>query len=78
MNARPDPAQITLAQGLPPGTARARLSMPATARTASGTEALPVHQARQLTRGGSLARIELDGQIYALRITRAGKLILTK
>ncbi|MES2550906.1 MAG: hemin uptake protein HemP, partial [Pseudomonadota bacterium] len=31
-----------------------------------------------LTEGGSLARIVLDGQVYSLRITRAGKLILTK
>ncbi|HMS96075.1 MAG: hemin uptake protein HemP [Tabrizicola sp.] len=42
------------------------------------TDATPVHDARALTEGGSLARIHLDGQIYCLRITRAGKLILTK
>ncbi|MEX0301420.1 MAG: hemin uptake protein HemP, partial [Leisingera sp.] len=30
------------------------------------------------TRGGVQARILLNGQIYSLRITRAGKLILTK
>lgn len=41
-------------------------------------EALPSHAARDLTAGGSQAQIELDGQIYTLRITRAGKLILTK
>ncbi|MBY0351863.1 hemin uptake protein HemP [Tabrizicola sp.] len=41
-------------------------------------DATPVHDARVLTEGGSLARIVLDGQVYALRITRAGKLILTK
>lgn len=40
--------------------------------------ALPLHDARVLTRGGVQARITLDGQVYALRITRAGKLILTK
>lgn len=40
--------------------------------------ATPVHDARKLTSGGSLAQIVLDGQVYALRITRAGKLILTK
>lgn len=39
---------------------------------------IPLHRAQDLTRGGALAQIELDGQIYALRITRAGKLILTK
>ncbi|HEY9019226.1 MAG: hemin uptake protein HemP [Paracoccaceae bacterium] len=41
-------------------------------------EPLPSHSARTLTEGGTQARIELDGQIYTLRITRAGKLILTK
>ncbi|MFT3687537.1 hemin uptake protein HemP [Paenirhodobacter sp.] len=39
---------------------------------------LPAHDARALTEGGSLAHIALDGQIYTLRITKAGKLILTK
>lgn len=39
---------------------------------------LPSHDARLLTRGGTQARITLDGQVYTLRITRAGKLILTK
>lgn len=41
-------------------------------------EAAPLHDARVLTGGGVQARIALDGQVYALRITRAGKLILTK
>ncbi|MCU0801879.1 MAG: hemin uptake protein HemP [Rhodobacteraceae bacterium] len=40
--------------------------------------AIPVHDAIALTAGGAQARIVLNGQIYALRITRAGKLILTK
>jgi hemin uptake protein HemP len=39
---------------------------------------LPVHDARQLTGPTGQAQIVLDGQVYALRITRAGKLILTK
>lgn len=39
---------------------------------------LPTYDARELTRLGGLAHIVLDGQIYTLRITRAGKLILTK
>ena len=39
---------------------------------------LPIHDATDLTRGGDLANITLNGQIYTLRITRAGKLILTK
>jgi len=36
------------------------------------------HDARVLTGGGQTATIVLDGQRYILRITRAGKLILTK
>ena len=39
---------------------------------------VPRHVARQLTADGNLAEIELDGQVYTLRITKAGKLILTK
>ncbi|MBE3640581.1 hemin uptake protein HemP [Mangrovicoccus algicola] len=39
---------------------------------------LPRFDARDLIRDGTTALIELDGQIYTLRITRAGKLILTK
>ncbi|MGB0498229.1 MAG: hemin uptake protein HemP [Rubricella sp.] len=39
---------------------------------------LPLHDARDLTGENGLAFIELDGQVYTLRITRAGKLILTK
>ena len=38
----------------------------------------PLHDARALTAGGPQARILLDGQVYTLRITRQGKLILTK
>lgn len=39
---------------------------------------IPQHDANDLTRGGNQALIVLDEQIYQLRITRAGKLILTK
>ncbi|MFT4792633.1 MAG: hemin uptake protein HemP [Paracoccaceae bacterium] len=42
------------------------------------TPAVPVHDARKLLRGGTEARITLDAAIYTLRITRQGKLILTK
>jgi hemin uptake protein HemP len=42
------------------------------------TLAAPVHDARDLTGPTGQARIVLDGQAYTLRITRAGKLILTK
>jgi hemin uptake protein HemP len=38
----------------------------------------PAHDARRLVGGNNCARIVLDGQVYTLRITRAGKLILTK
>lgn len=41
-------------------------------------QSLPVHDAEALTKGGAQARIVLHGQVYSLRITRAGKLILTK
>ncbi|MBK5922658.1 hemin uptake protein HemP [Rhodovulum sulfidophilum] len=36
------------------------------------------HDARILTGGGNTAVIVLDGVAYTLRITRSGKLILTK
>ncbi|MBL4812871.1 MAG: hemin uptake protein HemP [Rhodobacteraceae bacterium] len=39
---------------------------------------LPAHDARVLTGDSGRANINLDGQEYILRITRAGKLILTK
>lgn len=38
----------------------------------------PLHDARWLTGGGPAAEIALDGKTYTLRITRQGKLILTK
>ena len=39
---------------------------------------IPCHDATLLTAGGALAQIALGGQVYTLRITRHGKLILTK
>lgn len=42
------------------------------------TDLVPVHHAITLTEGGKEARIILNGMIYSLRITRQGKLILTK
>jgi hemin uptake protein HemP len=36
------------------------------------------HDARILTAGNSVAQIVLDEYVYTLRITKAGKLILTK
>ena len=41
-------------------------------------ETLPTYSARDLTEGGDMAQIVLDDQTYTLRVTRAGKLILTK
>lgn len=44
----------------------------------AGADPIPSHQALQLTLGGAQAHIILAEQVYTLRITRAGKLILTK
>ncbi len=41
----------------------------------SGT---PVYGAEELTAGGNQAQIRLSEAVYTLRITRQGKLILTK
>lgn len=38
----------------------------------------PLYDVRALITEGGLAKLMLDGQTYVLRITRAGKLILTK
>lgn len=40
--------------------------------------ASPQYDARDLTNSEGVAHIKLDGQLYTLRITRQGKLILTK
>jgi hemin uptake protein HemP len=47
-------------------------------RPAAGSGQPTTHDARDLMRDGTTARIRLDDQTYTLRITRAGKLILTK
>ena len=52
-----------------------KLSAP---QPAHDTPELPTYDARNLVGNGVQARIILDGQTYFLRITRAGKLILTK
>jgi hemin uptake protein HemP len=46
--------------------------------TALPQDDCPVHDALTLTGGGLTARIVLRGEVYTLRITRLGKLILTK
>lgn len=54
------------------------MSTPHPLQTAPTPEFHPAHDARDLTNGGKQANIQLDDKIYTLRITRAGKLILTK
>lgn len=44
----------------------------------SPAQTIATHDARFLTAGQTMAQIMLDGQVYTLRITKAGKLILTK
>ncbi len=51
---------------------------PVTDQSPAVPQIVPVHDTTVLTQGGSLAQIVLHGQCYWLRITRAGKLILTK
>ncbi len=46
--------------------------------TAAAQGVTPVYDAHDLITDGVKAEIVLDGQTYILRITRAGKLILTK
>lgn len=38
----------------------------------------PVHSAEDLLNGNRVAYISLEDQVYTLRLTRAGKLLLTK
>ncbi|MFC6759419.1 hemin uptake protein HemP [Sulfitobacter porphyrae] len=47
-------------------------------RAQDNPEDTAVYDARDLIVNGQKANIVLDGQTYTLRITRAGKLILTK
>ncbi len=44
----------------------------------AATQNLPTYNADILTQDGDQAHIVLRDQVYTLRITRAGKLILTK
>ncbi|SNR87259.1 hemin uptake protein HemP [Puniceibacterium sediminis] len=45
---------------------------------AGESEDVVCYDARDLIQNGVQAHLTLDGQFYTLRITRAGKLILTK
>ncbi|HBS49805.1 MAG TPA: hemin uptake protein HemP [Rhodobacteraceae bacterium] len=47
-------------------------------RSVDRTDDTASYDARDLIVNGTKAEIVLDGQTYTLRITRAGKLILTK
>lgn len=49
-----------------------------TPTAAKPTQFIDTYDARDLVKDGIQACIDLDGQTYYLRITRAGKLILTK
>jgi hemin uptake protein HemP len=49
-----------------------------TSPTPDDTSAAPIHDARLLLAGHATAQIVLDGHVYTLRLTKAGKLILTK
>ncbi len=51
-------------------------NLPTTLATPS--QQLPTYDAKDLTQDRGQAHIVLNDQIYTLRITRAGKLILTK
>ncbi|WP_187430788.1 hypothetical protein ROLI_020090 [Roseobacter fucihabitans] len=53
-------------------------SPPRTTTVQPKSEELPAYDVRHIVQGGDQARLILDGQTYLLRITRAGKLILTK
>lgn len=54
------------------------MNVQTTQQRQGSTNSVPKHVAQVLTEGGDLAQIVLNEQIYTLRITRAGKLILTK
>ena len=45
---------------------------------AEAVSLIPEHDAQSLTKNGQLAKITLEDKCYYLRITRQGKLILTK
>ncbi|WP_118134097.1 hemin uptake protein HemP [Oceanicella sp. SM1341] len=59
-------------------SADARASAEAQAAALQLLDTAPRHEVRELTAGGTEAVIMLDGKSYLLRITRQGKLILTK
>ncbi len=62
---------------LPNATDRRGIKTAPTKKTVEAA-VLPTYAATDLTEGSDLAQIAHLGQTYTLRITRAGKLILTK
>ena len=52
--------------------------IPTTAARVEPSAGRPSFDARALTGSSGVAEIVLDDKVYTLRITRAGKLILTK
>jgi len=57
---------------------RAMTDAPAPSTGIMPPQTLPIHDARKLTGEDGVAMVVLDDKTYTLRITRAGKLILTK
>jgi hemin uptake protein HemP len=55
-----------------------QITLPAPLPVAAMAATNPVHDATRLTGPDGKAHIVLGDQVYTLRITRAGKLILTK
>jgi hemin uptake protein HemP len=51
---------------------------PMTAADLPAADRYPAYDVREIMQQGEQARLILDGVTYTLRITRAGKLILTK
>lgn len=51
---------------------------PATVSELPQREVMPAYDVRDIVHDGGQAHLILDGAAYTLRITRAGKLILTK
>jgi len=62
----------------PTATDRGTIIKTAPTKQAINAPVLPTYAATDLTEGSDLAQIAHLGQTYTLRITRAGKLILTK
>jgi len=55
-----------------------QVTLPSPFPVSAAAPMFPVHDAARLTGPQGMAHIVLGDQVYTLRITRAGKLILTK